>query len=271
MSGPVVSEGRSPVILGFPHTGTHVPDAIHRRLNAEGQLLRDTDWHLDQLYAGVEPDVTTVKATTHRYVIDANRDPSGTSLYPGQNTTTLVPLIDFDNRPIWREGQAPDAAEVDERRAQYHAPYHAALRQQVERVRDRHGVAIVFDCHSIRSVIPFLFAGTLPDFNVGTNDGATCAPVVEQAVLDVVRSALGHTGVVNGRFKGGWTTRHYGRPDENIHAIQLELTQTTYLASETPPFAFDPARAAAFRPHLNAMLTALERLALSGELKEIAS
>lgn len=271
MSAPVVVEGSSPLILGFPHTGTHVPDHIMGRLNVEGRKLRDTDWHLDQLYAGVVPSVTTVKATTHRYVIDVNRDPGGASLYPGQNTTGLVPLTDFDNLPIWIEGNEPGEAEVEERAAKYHAPYHAAFREQVERVKALHGAAIVFDCHSIRSIIPHLFAGTLPDFNVGTNDGRTCAKSVERAVIEVAGGVKGRTSVLNGRFKGGWTTRHYGRPSQDVHAIQLELVQATYLASEYPPFAFDAARADALRPHLNAMLTALERLVLQGELEDILS
>lgn len=268
MSAPVVREGSSPIILGLPHVGTDVPEAIAARLNHEGWQLRDTDWHLHQLYAGVAPDVTTVGATTHRYVIDVNRDPAGVSLYPGQNTTGLVPLTDFDNQPIWRAGQEPGADEIAERLATFHEPYHDALREQVERIRARHGVAIVFDCHSIRSVIPFLFEGKLPDLNVGTDGGVTCAPAVERAVIAAARRATGYSSILNGRFRGGWTTRHYGRPGESVHAIQLEVTQHNYLASEQPPFAFDAERAALLRPHLDAMLTALEALALGGELKE---
>lgn len=268
VSGPVVKQGNSPIILGFPHVGTDVPEAIAARLNDEGRRLRDTDWHLHQLYAGVTPDVTTVAATTHRYVIDVNRDPAGVSLYPGQNTTGLVPLTDFDNQPIWRAGEEPGADEIAERLGRFHQPYHAALREQVDRVLVNHGVAIVFDCHSIRSVIPFLFEGTLPDLNVGTDEGVTCAPAVERAVMSVAKQAGGYSSILNGRFRGGWTTRHYGRPRQNVHAIQLELTQHNYLASEQPPFAFDPGRAARLRLHLDAMLTALEALVLGGELKE---
>lgn len=268
MSGPIVSEGNSPIILGFPHVGTDVPPAIASRLNDEGRLLRDTDWHLDRLYAGTTPSVTTVAATTHRYVIDVNRDPVGASLYPGQNTTGLVPLSDFDNRPIWRTGEEPRPDEIAERIALYHVPYHTAFGEQIERVLARHGVAIVFDCHSIRSIIPFLFDGKLPDLNVGTDGGATCAPAVEQAVMSVARSAANYSSVLNGRFRGGWTTRHYGQPGKRVHAIQLELAQHNYLSSEAPPFAFDTERAARLHPHLNAMLTALEALAVQGDLKE---
>lgn len=271
MSGPIVNRGTSPIILGFPHVGTDVPPDIAQCLNDEGRLLRDTDWHLHLLYQGLTSDVTTVAATTHRYVIDCNRDPAGVSLYPGQNTTGLVPMTTFDDQPIWIVGREPDADDIAERLRLYHNPYHAALQAEIERVRDRHGVAIVFDCHSIRSVIPFLFKGTLPDFNIGTDGGVTCAQEIERAVVSGALAAVGLTSVLNGRFRGGWTTRHYGRPAENVHAIQLELAQHNYLASEQLPFAFDAERAAHLRPHLDAMISSLEALGLSGALKETSA
>jgi formiminoglutamase len=258
---PVVAHrGDGPVILGLPHTGTWLPDDVAGRLNDRGRVLADTDWHVERLYEGLLPGATTVRATFHRYVIDANRGPDDASLYPGQNTTGLVPLTDFDGRPIWID--APDAAEVAERTARFHAPYHAALAAEVARVRARHGVAILYDCHSIRSRIPFLFEGTLPDFNIGTNEGATCDPRVEEAVRAVC-AATGRTMAVNGRFKGGWTTRHYGRPEASVHAIQMELAQATHLAAEAPPFAYDAAKAAALRAPLGAILQALAALAPS--------
>jgi formiminoglutamase len=253
--------GTSPVILGFPHTGTHVPEAIAARLNERGLLLTDTDWHIHKLYAGLLPQASSVRARFHRYVIDANRDPSGASLYPGQNTTGLVPQTDFDGLPIWRKGAEPDAADIAGRLHQYHAPYHRALSEEIARVRAQHGVAILFDCHSIRSTIPFLFSGKLPDFNIGTADGASCAPAIEAAAAETARSATGYTSVVNGRFKGGWTTRYYGRPGENVHAIQLELAQDTHLASETVPFDLDPGKATRLRQPLREMLTRLETIA----------
>jgi len=252
-----VVEGAGPVVLGLPHTGTWLPEAVRERLNATGRALADTDWHIHELYAGLLPGATTVRATFHRYLIDANRGPDDASLYPGRNTTGLCPLTDFDGRPIWRPGAEPDAAETAARLEAWHTPYHAALRAQIERARARHGVAILYDCHSIRSRIPFLFAGTLPDFNVGTNGGASCAPEVEACVMHIVRRAVGHTWVLNGRFKGGWTTRHYGRPAEGCHAVQMELAQSTYLAAEAPPWAWDPARAERLRAHLADILATL--------------
>lgn len=256
-----ITVGDGPVVLGMPHTGTWLPEEIRSRLNVNGQLLADTDWHIDKLYAGLLPKATIVRATFHRYVIDVNRDPSGASLYPGQNTTGLVPMTDFDGKPLWLE--EPDAAEIEARRLAWHAPYHAALRAELERVRAIHGVVILYDCHSIRSNIPYLFEGTLPDFNIGTNNGETCAPAIEAAVSGICAGADGYSSVLNGRFKGGWTTRHYGRPAENMHAIQMELAQSTHLASETLPFDYDVEKAGRLRIHLKTTLNSVAELAAS--------
>lgn len=255
-----VTPGDGPVILGLPHTGTFLPDNIFARLNARGRVLADTDWHIHRLYDGLLPGATMVRATFHRYVIDANRGPEDESLYPGQNTTGLVPVTDFDGEPIWK--RPPDTGDVADRLARFHAPYHAALRAEIDRVRARHGVAILYDCHSIRSHIPFLFDGVLPDFNIGTAGGTTCAPEIEAAARDVV-AATGRRWVVNGRFRGGWTTRHYGRPETGVHAIQMELAQATHLATEEPPFEIDTAKAGALRPHLAEILNRMVALAPS--------
>lgn len=248
-----VTRGESPLVLGFPHTGTYLPDDIRARLNGEGLLLRDTDWHIDALYRDLVPGVTAVKANFHRYVIDANRDPAGASLYPGQTTTGLVPENTFDNAPIWKEGEEPTEADIAERRDRWHAPYHAALEAEMQRVKAIHGVAILYDCHSIRSLIPWLFDGTLPDFNIGTDNGNTCAPAIEQAVFGRC-AASGRSHVLNGRFRGGWTTRHYGRPADGLHAIQMELAQSSHLATETPPFGLDPGKAESLRALLKPLL-----------------
>ena len=262
-----VDEGDSPVILAQPHGGTHVPEELYASLNAVGRELADTDWHIGRLYDGLLPGATVVASTVHRYVIDANRDPSGVSLYPGQNTTTLCPLTDFDGRAIWQDGQEPSETEIARRRAEFHDPYHAALAGQIARVHERHGIAILYDCHSIRSVIPFLFDGTLADFNTGTNSGTTCAPEVERVVTQVAQAAQGYGAVVNGRFKGGWTTRHYGQPAKGVHAIQMELAQRTYM-DEAAPWTFRQDRADRLRPHLRQILTELDALARSGALSQ---
>jgi len=256
-----VSRGDGPVILAFPHVGTGLPGTVAERLNDEGRLLRDTDWHIHDLYAGLLPGVTTITATQSRYVIDLNRDPSGSSLYPGQTTTGLIPLTTFDNADIWREGCAPTEADTAHWLDQIHRPYHAALTAEIARVRARHGVAILYDCHSIRSQIPWLFDGILPDFNIGTDSGRSCAPGLEVAVHGICRDAPGFTSILNGRFRGGWTTRHCGRPEAGVHAIQMELAQITHLGAETPPFALHPAKAARLRGTLGDILTTLAALA----------
>jgi len=256
-----VMRGDGPVVLGMQHTGTHVPPGILARLPPLGRTLADTDWHVERLYDGLLAGVTIVRATFHRYVIDANRPPDGASLYPGQTTTGLVPVTDFDGLPLWEVNPAPD--EIEARRRDFHVPYHTALAAEVERVRARHGVAVLYDCHSIRSRIPFLFEGTLPDFNIGTNEGRSCAPEMEAAVARLCADAEGYTSVLNGRFKGGWTTRHHGRPGAGVHAIQMELAQSTHLAAEALPFAYDEGKAARLRLQLRAILETLGDLALS--------
>ncbi|MFK7939148.1 MAG: N-formylglutamate deformylase [Roseovarius sp.] len=258
-----VVQGDSPVVLGLPHTGTYVPADVRAKLNETGRELADTDWNIHKLYDGLLPGATTVRATFHRYVIDANRDPSGASLYPGQNTTGLVPETDFEGAAIW--DVAPSGGEVEHRREMFHAPYHAALQAEMVRVHAKHGVAVLYDCHSIRSQIGYLFDGTLPDFNIGTNEGVTCAPVIASAVEQICAAAQGYSSVTNGRFKGGWTTRHYGRPRQGWHAIQMELAQSAYM-EEAPPWPYLHDRADKLRAHLKDILTTLDDLARNGGL-----
>lgn len=250
-----VTEGDGPVILGLPHTGTWLPDPLRAALNVRGRTLGDTDWHVERLYAGLLPGITTVRATFHRYVIDANRPPDGASLYPGQATTDLIPLTDFDGHPIW---DVPPT-ETGARLAAFHVPYHAALHAQMERVRARHGVAILYDAHSIRSRIPNLFPGTLPDLNIGTNRGTSCAPILERTVAEICAKIEDYSHILNGRFQGGWTTRHYGRPAQGWHAVQMELAQATHIDEAT--FDYDPDKAARLRPILSRILHALADLA----------
>ena len=283
-----VIRGDGPVVLGQPHGGTWLPREVAGALNDTGRALADTDWHIGRLYERLLPGATVVRATFHRYVIDANRPPDGESLYPGQNTTGLVPLTDFDGRPIW--DALPDPAEVGRRRAAFHAPYHAALAAELERVRAAHGHAILWDCHSIRSRIPFLFEGRLPDLNIGTDGGTSCAAEVEALVAGgcgvpgmtegrarpqggrVSRPPRGagrartgpqadreegFTSILNGRFRGGWTTRHYGRPAEGLHAVQMEIAQSAYLAAEAAPWTYDPAKAEPLRAMLARILSDL--------------
>ena len=260
-----VSKGAGPIVLAQPHGGVFVPDDIAARLNARGQGLDDCDWHITRLYDGLLADATIIASNVHRYVIDANRDPSGASLYPGQFTTGLCPTTDFDGNDIWLEGQAPGGDEAEARRMAYHAPYHAALAEELTRVKAKHGSVVLFDCHSIRSNIPALFDGELPTFNIGTNQGETCADVIETDVHYLCQADAPDSTVLNGRFKGGWTTRHYGQPDRGQHAIQMELAQRAYM-NEHAPWGYRDDLARAPRATLGRILCELDTLARSGRL-----
>lgn len=255
MSPVTVTQGTSPLILGQPHCGAYVPDAIFNCLNTTGRELADTDWHVDRLYDGLVADVSVVRANFHRYVIDANRSVDGAALYTHANTTALVPVTNFEGALIWEI--PPDQAEISERIESFYAPYHGALKAEIERVTALHGFAVLFDCHSIRSEIPYLFEGALPDLNIGTYEGRACAPMFEKAVAEVCAQAADFSSVLNGRFKGGWTTRHYGQPDRGVHAIQLELSQALYLESEAAPFTYSPRKAETLRPVLRQILEAI--------------
>lgn len=231
---PVVETGSSPVLLAQPHGGTEIPQSIRAHLNQHGLARADTDWHISRLYAGLAANVTIVSTPLHRYVIDANRDPADQSLYPGQNTTSLCPTTTFDGDEIYHPGQAPSVDEINQRQQLYHQPYHDALREQLERIHQLHGYVILYDCHSIRSLVPYLFDGKLPDFNIGTNSGSSCDQAIESAVQGICAAAGDYSAVSNGRFKGGWTTRHYGEPGRGFHAIQMELAQCNYMLEQEP-------------------------------------
>jgi formiminoglutamase len=257
MTPVTVIQGDGPVILGQPHGGTFVPDDIAARFNDNGRILADTDWHIADLYDGLLPGVSIVQANFHRYVIDANRDPAGQSLYPGQNTTGLCPVTDFDGQAIWTEGAEPSEEDIRQRTEGFHAAYHAALAAEVARVKAVHGAAVVYDCHSIRSHIPFLFEGELPALNIGTDSGKTCGRGIE-AVVEALALSSGYSSVLNGRFRGGWTTRHYGDPQRGVHAIQMEIAQSAYLESEAPPWRYSLSKAEVLRPLLKTILHAVQ-------------
>ncbi len=255
MDNVIVKQGNSPLLLGFPHVGTYVPNNVKANLNSRGKILSDTDWHLDTLYEGLIDDVTTVCAKFHRYVIDPNRDPLGVSLYPGQNTTGLVPLTDFDGDQIWNV--LPTKTEIKKRISNFHYVYHKALKVELTRLKNIHGYVILYDCHSIRSVIPNLFEGILPVFNIGTNKGQSCDKEIEKKVNDICSQNTMFDSVLNGRFTGGWTTRNYGQPNKYIHAIQMELSQSVYLENENSGWEYSESKAANVRPILKEILNTL--------------
>lgn len=255
-------QGTAPLLVSMPHVGTHVPPSISERFTDEARQVPDTDWHLERLYGFARELGASILVATHsRYVIDLNRPPDGASLYPGQSVTGLCPVDTFDDTPIYARGDVPDAAETAARRDAVWAPYHAQLASALERIRAAHGVAVLWDAHSIRSVLPRFFDGRLPDLNLGTADGASCAPELARQLL-AIGEASGFSAVLNGRFKGGHITRQYGRPAENVHAVQLEMTQASYM-HEALPFDYLPEVAARVQPTLRRMLEAALQFAQS--------
>jgi N-formylglutamate deformylase len=257
-----IVQGEAPLIVAFPHGGTHIPAEIETQFVSSWRARMDTDWWIDRLYEfAPSMGATTVRTSIARAVIDVNRDPSGASLYPGQATTELCPTTTFDGAPLYRDGATPDQREMDERKQRWFAPYHYALRDEIARLRRLHGRVVLYDAHSIRSRVPRLFDGLLPVFNVGTNGGSTCANALREAVVNILDLA-GESFVADGRFRGGWTTRYYGRPAEGVHAIQMELAQRAYLEEPenlTPdnwPPPLDDARASHLRSTLQAILNA---------------
>ncbi len=248
--------GDAPLLVSLPHTGTDLPAEI-TGLVSQTRARQDADWWVENLYDfAASLGATTVRTTISRTVIDVNRDPSGATLYPGQVTTGLCPLTTFDGEPLYVAGAEPDEAEIARRRAAYFTPYHAALTAQITRLRERHKTIVIYDCHSIRSVIPNLFPGTLPDFNIGTNDGGSCAPEVT-AAIEKICAATGRSRITNGRFKGGWITRHYANPANGIHSVQMELACSSYMREDGAwPSPYDPAYAAPMRAALTKILDA---------------
>lgn len=267
----VFHPGTAPLLISMPHVGTYLPPALAARLTPAAREVHDTDWHLPLLYAFAKDMGASILQATHsRYVIDLNRPPDGASLYPGQSVTGLCPVDSFDDAPLYADGSGgPDEAEIAERREAVWRPYHEQLAAELARIRAQHGVALLWDAHSIRSVVPRFFDGRLPDLNLGTADGASCDPALAQALLRIAQSAPGYSAVLNGRFKGGHITRHYGQPGHGIHAVQLEMTQCSYM-QESMPFAYQAGAASRVQPTLRALLQACLAFAAqackSGEL-----
>lgn len=257
-----VHRGGAPLIVSFPHTGTDIPVDIEARLVSPWLARKDADWWIHRLYDFARNlGATTIRTAISRTVIDVNRDPSGASLYPGQATTELCPTTTFDGEPLY-VGPGPDDTEIERRRKTWFAPYHAALEAEIARLKAIHGKVVLYEAHSIRSRIPRLFDGELPNFNLGTNSGASCAPALTTAV-EVACDASAFSRVTNGRFKGGWTTRHYGRPDDGVHAIQMELACRGYMddpaqppTPQTWPGPYSETRAAPMRAALTDALKA---------------
>jgi len=251
--------GTLPLLVSMPHVGTQLPPELAARMTPAARTIADTDWHLPRLYDFLQGmGASLLVAVNSRYVIDLNRDPEGKSLYPGANNTELCPLTTFEFEPVYQAGKEPDQAEIEARIARYWQPYHAKLAEELAAIKARHGYALLFDAHSIKSVLPRFFEGRLWDINLGTGGGASAAPAIGPALLAAAQAYPAYGAVLNGRFKGGYITRAYGRPEQNVHAAQLELSWRAYM-DEGGSFAFDEALARQVRPLLRDVIDTLLR------------
>jgi N-formylglutamate deformylase len=251
----MLHRGSLPLLVSLPHDGSHIPPELAARMAPESRRAPDTDWHVSRLYAFAKDMGASVLVPSHsRYVVDLNRPPDDVSLYPGQNTTGLCPAVRFSGEPVYLEGQSPSEDEVQGRVERYWRPYHALLAEELQRLRGKHGRALLWEGHSIRGEVPFLFEGTLPDLNVGTSSGASCSPQLQARLEAVLSAQTNYSWVANGRFKGGYITRQYGRPAQGVDAVQLELSQRNYMDEDS--FEYDEARAGRLLPTLRALLGA---------------
>ncbi len=251
------------MLVSMPHIGTAIPAEMQSAFVPRALQVEDTDWHLEHLYNFLpQMGASVIQPLFSRYVIDLNRPPDDAPMYPGVANTELCPTRFFTSDPLYREGCAPDANARQERLERFWRPYHTALADELQRIKALHGFAVLWDAHSIQAQMPWLFEGQLPDLNIGTADGASAHPALAQAVAAACLKEGRYSHVVNGRFKGGYITRHYGQPRAGIHAIQMEKCRHVYMRDE-PPFVFDAQVASAFQPHLQAMMQSALRAAES--------
>jgi len=252
-----LQRGKLPLLISLPHVGTQIPEALRPAYSERALALEDTDWHLEALYDfAAELGASRIVPRFSRYLIDLNRPPQDAPLYAGANNTELCPTRFFSGDPLYRDGFAPDATEVARRRALYWQPYHDALQGELDRLKALHGHALLLDGHSIRSHHPWLFEGKLPDLNLGTADGQSCAPGLRAALARSLARASRYTHVVDGRFRGGYITRHYGQPRQDVHAVQLEMCWSCYMPEEAP-YEVDEARAIYLRPVLRELAASM--------------
>lgn len=248
--------GRLPLLVSMPHMGSHIPARLAPAFVPRALDSEDADWHMDRLYDfALDLGASVLRPRLSRYVIDLNRPPDDVPMYPGAANTELCPTRFFTGEPLYLPGREPTAEDRRERLQLGWQPYHQALQQELARLRQAHGQVLLWDAHSIRSQLPWLFEGRLPDLNIGTADGQAAHPALAQALVQVCSSQADYSHVLNGRFKGGYITRRYGQPERGIHAVQLELCQCLYMQEE-PPYAYLPERARRLQPVLERMLRA---------------
>jgi len=267
MSEPIqafaFTPGKVPLLVSMPHAGVALLPGVQASLTNAARSLPDTDWYLPELYAFLQPmQVGVIAANYSRYVVDLNRSLDDKPLYSGK-TTGLFPDILFSGEPLFQPGQQPTDAVKAQIKAEIWQPYHQKVASELARLKAEFGYAILFEAHSIAAQVPMLFDGTLPDFNLGNNGGQACAAALLNGAEQVV-AASGYSHVCNGRFKGGYLTRHFGQPSQNLHAIQLELSQASYLKTNHTSYQLDQDKLARLQPVLKQLIASLITTAEQG-------
>lgn len=254
-----MTRGNLPIVLGIPHSGTDVPDDIADTLNETGLELAETDWHIDRLYSGLGMDLSVVRTSVHRYALDVDHPPAGSEPFPWLNASGLFPLTDRMGAAIYRENAVPGRQEMAERIERFHVPYHAAISEELARLKAEHGVALLFDCHSIQSINPQDGILKCPDFNIWTNLSKSCSPSMEKSVYTRCKAAQNFETALSAGTNGGWSVLKHGKPERNTHAMRLELAQRSYM-DEAPPWQWRPDKAERMRSVLYRVLNDLVEL-----------
>ena len=249
-----------PILLSIPHCGTDFPIEVRRQFDAD--LIGapdDTDWFVDHLYDfAAAMGITTIYATNSRWVIDLNRDPANKPLYTdGRIITALCPTTNFEGQPIYVDRRAEvDPGEVSRRWELYYKPYHEQIGKKLFELKNKFGKVLLWECHSIRQFVPKVFPEKFPDLILGTNDEQSADQGMIKAVLTELNNSkfsVNH----NFPFKGGYITRHFGRPSEGQHAMQLEMSKVNYMDDSEKNY--DNKRADKVREVLKKVFTTLTR------------
>jgi N-formylglutamate deformylase len=228
-----------PIILSSPHSGIEFPDELKTHFRAELMAQPDdTDWFIHELY-NFAPDlgITVIHARFSRWVIDLNRDPHSKPLYTdGRIITELVPKTDFLGTEIYVDKKfIPDDAEIARRLENYYKPYHQKIESLLRERINEFGQVLLWEAHSIRRFVPTIQSEPFPDLILGDNDEKSASKDIIEIALSNLKAgkySVNH----NSPFKGGHITRYFGKPQNNIHALQLEMAKTNYMDNDELTF-----------------------------------
>ncbi len=247
-----------PILLSVPHCGTAFPEELASDYKPEFvRAPEDTDWFVDTLYDfAAELGIGLIAANYSRWVIDLNRNPQSKPLYAdGRIITALCPVTTFTGQSIYKdERKEVETGEVQRRRNVYFDPYHQKIKGLLDVLKKKYGKVLLWDCHSIRQQVLTIQKDKFPDLILGDADGTSASP----GLIETVLGGLDHSDYSvshNHPFKGGYITRHFGRPSENQHALQLEMTKMNYM--DDSEMSYDKSRAEKIRALLKSIFEKL--------------